>query len=163
MGDDSGLEVDALGGAPGVYSARYAGVSFQGPERSKANIEKLLKELHGVPETERTGRFICVIALLGPEGQTVYARGSCEGHIGFVIQGDQGFGYDPIFVPNGFACTMAQLVIAWTVGQPGVTFALCGARKPEQVRDNAGAGALALSGEDMERMRRDVEALGEPV
>ena len=62
-----------------------------------------------------------------------------------------------------YACTMAQLVIAWTVGQPGVTHALCGARKPGQIRDNAGAGALVLSGEDMERMRRDVKALGKPV
>lgn len=108
LGDDSGLAVDALGGAPGVRSARWAGVQ-KGPGRDRANLEKLLADLAGVPEQERTARFVCHMVLLGPKGEQVHSRGICEGLILFEPKGESGFGYDPIFLPSGFERTMAQL------------------------------------------------------
>jgi XTP/dITP diphosphohydrolase len=104
LADDSGLEVDALGGAPGVFSARYAGE----PSNDAANNRKLLSELDGV--ADRRARFRCVIALAGPgitEPQTV--EGVCEGLIAMQPQGENGFGYDPLFIPDGFDCSFAQL------------------------------------------------------
>jgi XTP/dITP diphosphohydrolase len=109
MGDDSGLEVDALGGAPGVYSARYAGIEGTGPERDRANLAKLLSELVTVPDPERNARFVCSIVLLGPESARITARGTCEGRIIHSPRGTSGFGYDPVFVPDGFERTMAEL------------------------------------------------------
>ncbi|MBT3193683.1 MAG: XTP/dITP diphosphatase [Verrucomicrobia bacterium] len=103
LADDSGLEVDALDKAPGVYSARYAGE----PCDDAANNRKLLSALEGV--TERTARFRCAIALATPEGQTETVDGRCEGHIELAPRGDCGFGYDPLFVPNGFEQTFAEL------------------------------------------------------
>jgi XTP/dITP diphosphohydrolase len=103
MSDDSGLEVDAIEGAPGVYSARYAGE----PSNDAANNHKLLAALENV--SDRTARFRCAIALATPEGRSQTVDGSCEGVIGLTPKGDQGFGYDPLFVPNGFNCTFAEL------------------------------------------------------
>jgi XTP/dITP diphosphohydrolase len=93
VADDSGLEVDALGGAPGVHSKRYT------PEASHAaNNAKLLEDLAGV--SERGARFRCVIALVTPEGAQAFASGACEGTIGHELRGAGGFGYDPLFMPE---------------------------------------------------------------
>jgi XTP/dITP diphosphohydrolase len=111
LADDSGLEVDALGGAPGVRSARYAGGA--GPE---ANIRKLLAALEGVPPERRTARFRCVLALADPEGplgeRVELAAAACEGTIALAPRGSGGFGYDPIFIPAGEVRTMAELAAA---------------------------------------------------
>lgn len=94
LADDSGLEVDALDGAPGVYSARFAGLE----KSDAANNALLLEKLEGVPEEERTARFVCVLALAKPTGETLTVRGTMEGRIGFEASGSNGFGYDPLFV-----------------------------------------------------------------
>ncbi len=105
LADDSGLEVDALGGAPGVYSARYAGPSATDAD----NNRKLLKALEGVPEPERTARFRCVLALYLPDGRLITAHGTCEGLIALEPKGEGGFGYDPIFFVPSKGRTMAEL------------------------------------------------------
>ncbi len=102
--DDTGLEVDCLHGAPGVYSARYAGV----PKDPVKNVIKLLAELKGVPFEERTARFRCVIALI-EEGKISTFEGVCEGNISLEPMGSLGFGYDPVFIPKGMETTMAML------------------------------------------------------
>ena len=103
MADDSGLEVDALGGAPGVYSARYAGQ----PTDFEANNAKLLSELHGV--SDRSARFRCAIALCFPGDKARTVAGLCEGCIADAPRGRGGFGYDPLFVPEGHARTFAEM------------------------------------------------------
>ena len=106
LADDSGLEVDALRGAPGVRSARYAGPNSSDVDRYR----KLLDELANVPAGQRTARFRCVVALALPDGTVRTADGICEGEIGFAPRGEHGFGYDPIFVVAGRGGhTMAQL------------------------------------------------------
>lgn len=107
LADDSGLEVDALGGAPGVYSARYAGEDAT----DQRNIEKLLEELKDVPAEQRTARFVCHIVYIDEEGNELVVKGVCEGHIACKPCGQQGFGYDPIFLPKALTDgrTMAQL------------------------------------------------------
>lgn len=105
LADDSGLMVDALGGQPGIYSARYAG-----EEKSDSkNNEKLLRELEIIPDSKRTAKFICVLAIAFPEGETIFRTGYVEGKIGFEPIGNYGFGYDPIFIPEGYNQTMAEL------------------------------------------------------
>ena len=104
--DDTGLEVDYLGGAPGVYSARYAGL----PKNPAQNVVKLLKELEGVPFEERTARFRCVIALI-ENGELHTFEGICEGNISLQPMGELGFGYDPVFIPQGMEKTMAMLTL----------------------------------------------------
>ncbi len=94
VADDSGLCVDYLGGAPGIYSARYAG----GHGDDEANNKKLLAELEGVPENERTARFVSVVACVFPDGREFTVRGEVEGRIGFEKKGTGGFGYDPLFI-----------------------------------------------------------------
>ncbi len=103
MADDSGLEVDALNLAPGVYSARYAGEDCD----HAANNAKLLRELEGVEN--RTARFRCVIALCSPDGGDWTVSGSCEGSILFSQRGTNGFGYDPLFKPDGYQQSFAEL------------------------------------------------------
>ncbi len=98
MADDSGLEVDALDGAPGIYSARYAG---EGADDKKNNI-KLLEELASIPKEKRTARFRCVIALATPSEVIGTADGVCEGSIDFKEEGQNGFGYDSLFIPEGY-------------------------------------------------------------
>ena len=93
IGDDSGLCVDALGGEPGVYSARYAGEQ----KDNEANIQKLLKNLENTPENERTARFECAIVCAFPDGKAIKAVGQCYGSILFEKRGNGGFGYDPVF------------------------------------------------------------------
>jgi XTP/dITP diphosphohydrolase len=109
LGDDSGLEVDALGGSPGVFSARYSGSLERGPERDRANYQKLLEELQDVPDERRTARFVCAIAMPGPGGVVVTSRGTCEGRIVQAPRGEGGFGYDPVFMADGNDRTMAEL------------------------------------------------------
>jgi XTP/dITP diphosphohydrolase len=105
LADDSGLEVDALGGAPGVFSARYGG---EGANAARNNL-KLINEMRGVPERKRAARFKCALVLRMGIDKYLTAEGVCEGRIGERIVGDNGFGYDPLFIPNGFDKTMAQL------------------------------------------------------
>lgn len=111
LADDSGLEVDALGGRPGVYSARYAGNGRTSDDITEARqLELLLGEMEGVPEDERTARFRCVIAIATPGGGNVrYADGVFEGRIGHEARGANGFGYDPIFLVAGRDVTSAEL------------------------------------------------------
>lgn len=103
LADDSGLLVDALQGAPGVYSARYAGI----PVDYRANNLKLLRELADVKN--RTARFVCVMALAFPDGHTETVAGECSGSIARSCQGSNGFGYDPLFIPDGFQETFGEL------------------------------------------------------
>ena len=105
IGDDSGLAVDALDGAPGVHSARYAGENASDQDR----IAKLLDALQHVPDEQRSGRFICAVAIAGPFAQVQVVRGVCEGRIIREPRGVSGFGYDPVFVPTGYNKTFAEL------------------------------------------------------
>lgn len=104
VADDSGLVVDALGGAPGVYSARYGGEHAT----DLARMELLLRELEPYP-APRTARFVCCICCVFPDGKVLRAEGVCEGEIGFSMVGDGGFGYDPIFFATGTDGSFAQL------------------------------------------------------
>ena len=114
IADDSGLEVDALGGTPGVYSARYAGEHGN----DALNTEKLLSELSDIPAPARTARFVCAACCVFPDGRVLTVRGECEGHIAFAPKGTGGFGYDPVFLPAdvpdepGEPKTMAELPAA---------------------------------------------------
>ena len=103
LADDSGLEVNALNGAPGIYSARYA----VEPPSYSANNRKLLKELEKT--SDRRARFRCVIALSSPSGRVKIVEGCCEGVIAREEYGRQGFGYDPLFIPDGFSQTFAEM------------------------------------------------------
>lgn len=107
IADDSGLSVDALGGAPGVYSARYSG----GHGNDEENNQKLLRELEGTPDSERTAAYKCAICCCYPDGKVIFAEGSCCGRIGYTPKGNGGFGYDPYFLPEeyGYIKTMAEL------------------------------------------------------
>jgi len=111
LADDSGLEVDALGGAPGVHSARFAAADASGTTNSSdaANNAKLLRLLEGVPSEGRTARFRCVLALAARGKPTLLFDGHCEGRIAFAAAGMGGFGYDPLFVPDGCAQSFAEL------------------------------------------------------
>ena len=118
IADDSGLMVDALGGEPGIYSARYAGEGCS----YDVNNRKLLAALKGVPYEKRTAKFVTVITMIYPDGESapeaavsdgerfvLTARGECRGHIITEKRGDQGFGYDPVFVPEGYDSSFAEL------------------------------------------------------
>ncbi|TWT08366.1 XTP/dITP diphosphatase [Planococcus sp. CPCC 101016] len=105
ISDDSGLEIDALNGEPGVYSARYAGAD----KSDEANMNKVLDKLDGVPNSERTARFRCVLAVAAPGQKTETFSGSCEGMILHERRGDRGFGYDPIFFVPAQDKAMAEL------------------------------------------------------
>jgi XTP/dITP diphosphohydrolase len=105
LADDSGLVVDYLQGAPGIYSARFSGPTATDQE----NNEKLLTLLKGVPEEKRLARFVCVLVFYEPSGRWVQTEGTCEGRIAFASEGDHGFGYDPVFYLPEFQKTMAQL------------------------------------------------------
>lgn len=103
LADDSGLCVDALDGEPGIHSARYA-------ETAKARIEKLLTELKDLPLEKRGAKFVCAMVLLDKNGKVLLSdRGECFGKIGFEPKGENGFGYDPIFIIEGGDLTMAEL------------------------------------------------------
>ena len=105
IADDSGLCVDALNGAPGIFSARYAGVHGD----DQANNLKLLKELESIPEEKRGAHFTCAAALVLPDGREHVSEEIFEGSILYAPIGDQGFGYDPLFRPQGFSISSAQM------------------------------------------------------
>ncbi len=105
LADDSGLEVEALGGEPGTLSARYAGENASDADR----VKYLLAKMQGIPQEKRTARFRCVIAIATPQGEVELCSGECEGFIAFEPKGDKGFGYDPIFYLPELKKTMAEL------------------------------------------------------
>lgn len=105
LADDSGLEVEALGGQPGVMSARYAGENASDNQR----IDYLLSNLAGVPPEKRSARFRCVVAIANPQGHTELCSGECRGYIALQPKGHNGFGYDPVFFIPELNCTMAEL------------------------------------------------------
>lgn len=105
VADDSGLVVDALGGRPGVFSARYAGENAD----DAANLEKLLWEMKDLPDERRSARFICCIAIAYPDGKVITFEGRVEGRIGYEPKGREGFGYDPVFYPDGYDRTFAEM------------------------------------------------------
>ena len=103
MADDSGICVDALGGAPGIHSARYC------PGTDRERTEFLLKNMEAVPDGQRQGRFVSAIACVYPDGTEFTVRGECEGVILREIRGEGGFGYDPVFFSPGDGCTFAEM------------------------------------------------------
>ena len=105
MADDSGLSIDALGGAPGIYSARFAGENATYPEK----IARIWDMLDGVPEADRTARFVCAVAVMRPDGSSFTVRGTCEGRIALEMRGSNGFGYDPVFYLPEFGMTTAEM------------------------------------------------------
>ena len=108
LADDSGLEVDALHGAPGIYSARYSGEEGN----DEKNNEKLLRELQGIPDQQRTARFVCALALCAPDSfgaKEWLIRESCEGRITLAPRGSQGFGYDPVFFFPPYGKTFGEI------------------------------------------------------
>jgi XTP/dITP diphosphohydrolase len=105
MADDSGLEVDALMGEPGIYSARYAGE----PRSDERNIALLLENMNRVCAMQRGAQFVCVIAVVTPEGRELIAQGLCRGRITMQPEGNDGFGYDPVFLHEASGRTFAQL------------------------------------------------------
>ncbi len=105
LADDSGLEIDYLNKEPGIYSARYMGEDTSYDIKNQTLIDRL----HGVPDEQRTARFVCAIAASFPDGSSKVVRGTMEGIIGYEIVGENGFGYDPIFFLPEFGCTSAQL------------------------------------------------------
>ena len=105
LADDSGLEVDCLGGEPGVRSARFAGE----PMSNQKNIDKLLSLLSGCPREKRQANFRCVVVLKIDADQEIVAEGVCKGQIGLLPRGTSGFGYDPVFYPEGFDRTFGEL------------------------------------------------------
>ena len=109
LADDSGIEVDALDGAPGIYSARYSGANAN----DDSNNQKLLAELKGIPESERTARYQCLIVYMrsATDPTPLICQGTWEGQIIDQAQGDNGFGYDPIFWLPKYQCTSAQLAV----------------------------------------------------
>ena len=105
LGEDSGLEVDALGGRPGIYSARYGGPGLSDAER----VARLLAELEDVPEEERTAVFHAVAVLRWPDGHTVEGAGECRGRIALAPRGSRGFGYDPVFIDPESGITFSEM------------------------------------------------------
>ena len=106
LADDSGLEVDALGGAPGIRSARYAGEGASDADRTAG----LLAELSDIPAAERSARFVSAVAIATSEGQVINVSvGTCDGHIDFAPHGSEGFGYDPVFIPGGYDQSFGEL------------------------------------------------------
>jgi XTP/dITP diphosphohydrolase len=105
MADDSGLEVDFLNGAPGIYSARFAGPDASDEDKNN----KLLTLMKDVPFEKRTARFVCAIAVAFPDGNSFAVRGTCEGFIDFECKGNNGFGYDPLFFLQQYNRTMAEI------------------------------------------------------
>lgn len=107
LADDSGLEVDALDGAPGVHSARYGGDGLTDEDRT----DLLLKEMRGIPDKSRTARFVCAVVVYDPSdaGEILHASGAIEGSIAHEPRGKNGFGYDPVFVPEGDHRTTAEM------------------------------------------------------
>ena len=104
LADDSGLEVDALNKEPGIYSSRYLGEDTP----YEVKNQEIIKRLEGVEEEKRTARFVCAVVAVFPDGREVVKRGTVEGIIGYEAKGENGFGYDPIFIPENSEKTLAQ-------------------------------------------------------
>jgi XTP/dITP diphosphohydrolase len=123
LADDSGLCVAALGGAPGVESAYFAGPGHD----AGANLAKLVRVMAGVPEGQRAAEFVCVLFLAGPGGLEASFEGRCPGRLAHAARGSGGFGYDPLFIPEGFAETVAELPpgVKARVGHRGRAWAAC--------------------------------------
>ena len=142
IADDSGLCVDALGGAPGVHSARYCGRHGD----DEANNDKLLFALADVPEAARTARFVSSVCVCLPDGRCASFEGVCPGRIGFVRRGENGFGYDPLFIPD-------------SVGIPGREDAVQNTQGRSYAELSAGEkDAISHRGRAMARMERTLEA-----
>ncbi len=110
VADDSGLAVDALGGAPGVYSARFAAINnYAGGHDDEANNQLLLEKLANTPDSERNGGYVCAIACVFPDGRSFTVRGEVRGKILRAYQGNGGFGYDPLFYYEPFGKTFAEV------------------------------------------------------
>jgi XTP/dITP diphosphohydrolase len=110
LADDSGLQVDALDGAPGIYSARYAGIGDTRAQRDAANNEKLLRQLEGIPAERKTARFVCAMCVADPDGTIIAeTEATFEGLITDAPRGDNGFGYDPLLWLPEDGCTSAEL------------------------------------------------------
>jgi XTP/dITP diphosphohydrolase len=109
LGEDSGLEVDHLGGGPGLHSARFAGPAASDED----NVTKLLNALHGVDDEGRRARYVSELVLLSPDHEEFRGTGTLEGRIGNERRGSEGFGYDPVFVPDGHELTVAELGSEW--------------------------------------------------
>lgn len=105
VADDSGLEIDYLNKEPGIYSARYMGEDTSYDVKN----QNLIDRLAGVPKEQRTARFVCAMAAVFPNGETIIARGTIEGYIGWEPAGENGFGYDPIFYVDEYGCSTAEL------------------------------------------------------
>ena len=105
LGDDSGIEVDALGGAPGVRSARFGGPTLD----DRGRVQHLLRQIAHVPDAKRTARFVCVIALVAPDGDETIVEGACAGLITREPRGTEGFGYDPVFFYPPFGVTFGEV------------------------------------------------------
>ncbi len=132
VADDSGIVVDALGGAPGVYSARYAGPDATDEERNR----KLLEELRGVPDEKRTARFVSAVCCAFPDGEAITVTGVCEGRVAYLPSGSGGFGYDPIFLVG--KKTYAELTPSEkdAVSHRGKALRLLAARLQERAKQN---------------------------
>ncbi|MBW3592411.1 MAG: non-canonical purine NTP pyrophosphatase [Actinobacteria bacterium] len=109
LGEDSGIEVDVLGGRPGIFSARFAGENASDAE----NVSKLLDELAAVPDEERAARYVCELVAIAPSAEEVRVTGTLDGSVATAPRGTAGFGYDPVFVPAGGERTVAELGDAW--------------------------------------------------
>jgi XTP/dITP diphosphohydrolase len=133
-GEDSGLEVDGLGGRPGIRSARFAGEEAT----DEKNVRRLLAELADVAGAARRARYVCELVCVGPEGEEVAARGTLEGAIAIAPRGGGGFGYDPVFVPQGETRTVAELGDAWKAEHSHR------ARAARAVRERLGEGTRGL-------------------
>jgi len=138
IADDSGLEIDALSGEPGVRSARYAGEDATDEDRCR----KVLDLLAGVPDHRRRARFRCAAAYAEPAGEVMLAEGTCQGRIVREPAGSGGFGYDPVFIPDGYSMTMAQLTSAQKhrVSHRGRAFRLLAQMIREHLTGTGGAG-----------------------
>lgn len=139
LADDSGLEVDALGGEPGVRAARYAGENATDPQR----IAFLLAKLEGVPPEKRTARFRCVIAIGSPEGRVELAEGACEGFIALEPKGELGFGYDPVFYPSTGGSTSSPRRSGQRFPELGQTLAELPLEKKNRISHRGRAAAKA--------------------
>lgn len=134
IGEDSGLEVDGIGGRPGIYSARYAGPGAT----DEANVAKLLEELAGVTGASRRGRYVSELVAVSPGLQEIRGRGALQGTIAAEPRGSEGFGYDPVFIPVGETCTVAELGDEWKARHSHRAAAA------RQLLNAVGSGALGL-------------------
>ena len=134
IGEDSGLEVDGLGGCPGIYSARYAGPGATDEE----NVARLLGELQGVTGEGRRGRYVSELVALAPDGREARGTGTLEGSIAEVPRGSEGFGYDPVFIPAGETSTVAELGNEWKALRSHRAGAAA------KLREAVGSGAFGL-------------------